>query len=105
MPRSQSTQIKSIMYPEIKKSGKNFHAQNMKNLKEQQVVNRAKKEEKENFVPGIYFNLNQLAELEKIEGVGKSIATKIVELFDTGSMAELDEFLQKTLLKTGMMPI
>jgi DNA polymerase (family 10) len=37
-----------------------------------------------------------LTELEKIEGIGKSIATKIVELFDTGSMAELDEFLDKT---------
>lgn len=37
-----------------------------------------------------------LAELEKIDGIGKSIATKIIELLETESMVELDEFLDKT---------
>jgi DNA polymerase (family 10) len=36
------------------------------------------------------------AELEKIEGVGKSLAGKINELLETGTMAELDELLALT---------
>jgi DNA polymerase (family 10) len=36
------------------------------------------------------------AELEKIDGIGKSTATKITELLETGTMAELDELLDKT---------
>ncbi|WP_094570199.1 DNA polymerase/3'-5' exonuclease PolX [Mucilaginibacter xinganensis] len=36
------------------------------------------------------------AELEKIEGIGKSTAGKITELLERGSMAELDEMLAKT---------
>jgi DNA polymerase (family 10) len=35
-------------------------------------------------------------QLEKIDGIGKSIATKIIELLETGTMAELDELLAKT---------
>ncbi len=35
-------------------------------------------------------------ELEKVEGIGKSIAAKITELLETGTMAELDELLAKT---------
>lgn len=35
-------------------------------------------------------------ELEKIDGIGKSIASKITELLQTGTMAELDELLDKT---------
>src|ERR1700753_636228 len=35
-------------------------------------------------------------ELEKIDGIGKSIATKIAELFATGTMAELQELLDVT---------
>jgi DNA polymerase (family 10) len=36
------------------------------------------------------------AELEKVDGIGKSIAGKITELLETGTMAELDELLEKT---------
>ncbi|MDB5125358.1 MAG: polymerase/3-5 exonuclease PolX [Mucilaginibacter sp.] len=35
-------------------------------------------------------------QLEKVDGIGKSIAAKIVELLETGTMAELDELLAKT---------
>ncbi|MEO7212766.1 helix-hairpin-helix domain-containing protein [Mucilaginibacter sp.] len=37
-----------------------------------------------------------IAELEKIDGIGKSLAAKIAELLETGSMAELQEMLEKT---------
>ncbi|WP_259067434.1 helix-hairpin-helix domain-containing protein [Mucilaginibacter sp. X4EP1] len=36
------------------------------------------------------------AELEKVDGIGKSIAGKIIELFETDTMAELEELLEKT---------
>jgi DNA polymerase (family 10) len=36
------------------------------------------------------------AELEKIDGVGKSIAAKVTELLETGTMAELKEMLDAT---------
>ncbi|CAN5531077.1 helix-hairpin-helix domain-containing protein [soil metagenome] len=35
-------------------------------------------------------------QLEKIEGIGKSIAAKITELFETGTIAEMTELLQAT---------
>ncbi|WP_295669050.1 DNA polymerase/3'-5' exonuclease PolX [uncultured Mucilaginibacter sp.] len=35
-------------------------------------------------------------ELEKIDGIGKSTAAKITELLETGTMAELEELLEKT---------
>ena len=35
-------------------------------------------------------------ELEKIDGIGKSIATKIIELMQTGTMVELEELLAAT---------
>ena len=35
-------------------------------------------------------------EIEKIDGIGKSIAAKIVELLDSGGIAELNELLAKT---------
>ena len=35
-------------------------------------------------------------QLEKIDGIGKSTAAKIIELMDTGTMAELEEMLEKT---------
>ena len=35
-------------------------------------------------------------ELEKIDGIGKSLAAKIVELLNTGTMAEMDELLEAT---------
>lgn len=37
-----------------------------------------------------------VAELEKIDGIGKSLAAKIAELLETGTMAELQEILDKT---------
>jgi DNA polymerase (family X) len=37
-----------------------------------------------------------LAELEKIDGIGKSLAGKITELLDTGTLAEMDELLGNT---------
>lgn len=37
-----------------------------------------------------------LQELEKIEGIGKGIATKIVEMQNSGSLQELDELEEKT---------
>ncbi|MCO5934418.1 helix-hairpin-helix domain-containing protein [Mucilaginibacter sp. RB4R14] len=36
------------------------------------------------------------AELENIDGIGKSIASKIVELLETGTMTELQDMLDKT---------
>jgi len=35
-------------------------------------------------------------QLEKIDGIGKSIATKIIELLETGTMVELEELLAAT---------
>ena len=36
------------------------------------------------------------AELEKIDGIGKSLAAKIVELLETGTMAEMDQLIDNT---------
>jgi DNA polymerase (family 10) len=36
------------------------------------------------------------AELEKIDGIGKSTATKITELLETGTIAEMEDLLAKT---------
>ena len=38
----------------------------------------------------------KLSELEKIDGIGKSTGTKIVELMETGEMTELTDLLAKT---------
>ncbi|MBD1366319.1 DNA polymerase/3'-5' exonuclease PolX [Mucilaginibacter sp. ZT4R22] len=37
-----------------------------------------------------------VVELEKIDGIGKSLASKIAELLETGTMAELQDMLDKT---------
>lgn len=37
-----------------------------------------------------------LQELEKVDGIGKSIAAKVIELFDTGTIAEMEELLANT---------
>jgi hypothetical protein len=50
IPRSQSSNIKDMIYPENKKPLKNFHTNNLKTLKQKQIDNRVKKEEKENFI-------------------------------------------------------
>jgi DNA polymerase (family 10) len=37
-----------------------------------------------------------LAELEKIDGIGKSTATKVIELLETGTIAEMQELIDAT---------
>lgn len=37
-----------------------------------------------------------LEQLEKVNGIGKSIASKIIELFETGTIAEMQELLDNT---------
>jgi DNA polymerase (family 10) len=37
-----------------------------------------------------------LEQLEKVDGIGKSIASKIIELFENGTIAEMDELLATT---------
>ncbi len=37
-----------------------------------------------------------LEQLEKVDGIGKSIASKIIELFETGTIAEMQELLDNT---------
>ncbi|WP_299286615.1 DNA polymerase/3'-5' exonuclease PolX [uncultured Mucilaginibacter sp.] len=41
-------------------------------------------------------NGKSIAELDKIDGIGKSIAEKIVELFETGSLKETEHYLSIT---------
>ena len=41
-----------MIYPEQKKSLKNFHGDNLKAIKQKQHNNRLKKEEKDNFISG-----------------------------------------------------
>lgn len=53
MPRSQSTTIKNMMYPESKKVDKTYLTKNMQAIKQKQQENRVKKEDKENAIPGI----------------------------------------------------
>lgn len=59
LPRSQSTQIKHMIYPE-RKMDKTVHQKNINELKAKQNENRKKKEDKENFIPGILFFIKYL---------------------------------------------
>lgn len=43
--------IKDLMYPDNKKVNKGSHKKNLKTIKEKQEMNRAKKEEKEQYIP------------------------------------------------------
>ena len=52
VPRSQSSSIKSMIYPEVKRTNKNFHKNNMTTLRNMQQENKVKKDEKENHIPG-----------------------------------------------------
>jgi len=54
LPRSQSSQMKNVLYPEQRKMDKAVHQKNIQALKSKQVTNRQKKEEMENAVPGIF---------------------------------------------------
>jgi len=58
LPRSQSTQIKNVIYPEVKKMDKAVHQKNIQALKSKQETNRQKKEDLENFQPGKPIKLN-----------------------------------------------
>ena len=51
LPRSQSTQIKNMIYPE-KKMDKAVHQKNINELRLKQNQNRQKKDDKENNIPG-----------------------------------------------------
>ena len=51
VPRSQSSTIKDMIYPDVKKTNKNFHKNNINSLRKMQFDNKLKKEEKENYVP------------------------------------------------------
>lgn len=53
LPRSQSTQIKNVLYPENKKMDKAVHQKNIQALKSKQITNRQKKEDIENAIPSI----------------------------------------------------
>lgn len=53
LPRSQSTQVKNMIYPDSKKMDKAVHQKNIIALKEKQIQNRQKKEEEENYIPRI----------------------------------------------------
>lgn len=48
--RSQQSQIKDLLYPDIKKPTKNLHYKNLTQIKIQEEKNRLKKTEKENYV-------------------------------------------------------
>jgi hypothetical protein len=52
LPRSQSSQIKHMIYPE-RKMDKAVHQKNLKDLKLKQDINKQRREEKENTTPGI----------------------------------------------------
>jgi hypothetical protein len=54
MQRSQSSAIKAMIYPEVKKTDKNFHSKNISDLRKLQTDQRNKKHEKENFVARKY---------------------------------------------------
>lgn len=54
LPRSQSSQIKNVLYPEHRKMDKAVHQKNIQELKMKQMTNRQRKDEIENAVPGIY---------------------------------------------------
>lgn len=51
LPRSQSSQIKNVLYPEHKKMDKAVHQKNIQALKSKQITNRRKKDDIENAIP------------------------------------------------------
>lgn len=52
--KSQQSQIKSLLYPEVPKPNKNVHKKNLVLIKQKQEQNRQKRYEKENFVERTY---------------------------------------------------
>ncbi len=77
MPRSQISAAKDMIYPEVKKTNNTFHKSNLESIKKQQVENKIKKEEKENYVPR-KFKLN-LAEPYKLKEF-KAVPSKLSQL-------------------------
>ncbi len=53
LPRSQSSQIKNMMYPEHKKMDKSVHQKNIQALKSKQITNKQKKDDIENATPSM----------------------------------------------------
>ena len=53
LPRSQTSQMKNVLYPETKKMDKSVHQKNIQALKDKQSNNRQKKDDIENSTPGI----------------------------------------------------
>jgi hypothetical protein len=54
--RSQSSAIKSLIYPEKKVERKNYQFQNKQGIKKIQEENKTKKEEKENNLQRMYLH-------------------------------------------------
>lgn len=51
--KSNDSQIKSLIYPEVRKPDKSFHKKNLYRIKQKQKENRIKKQEKENYIERI----------------------------------------------------
>jgi hypothetical protein len=80
IPRSQSTTIKNMIYPEVKKGDKTFHKKNIENLKKKQSDNRIKREEKENHVPGIsiYLIIAEPYKLKEFKNVESKLSKMVI---------------------------
>jgi hypothetical protein len=84
LPRSQTTQIKNMMYPEHKKIDKAVHQKNIQALKSKQINNRQKKDDLENAIPGkIYLNklLVEPYKLKQFKQVESKLAKTLVIYF------------------------
>ena len=53
VPRSQSTAIKNVIYPNSKKQDLTHHKKNIDSLKQKQIVNKQKKDDQENYIKRI----------------------------------------------------
>ena len=52
VPRSQSTNIKNIIYPQNQKMNPKIHKNNLESIKKKQEENKQKKDFDENHIPG-----------------------------------------------------
>jgi hypothetical protein len=52
IPRSQSTTIKHMIYPDHAKSDPKFHKNNLDSIKKKQIENRQKRDYEVNHIPG-----------------------------------------------------
>mgnify|MGYP007031241924 CR=1 FL=1 len=53
IPRSQSTSIKHMIYPDQPKVNQKFHKNNLNSIKKKQEENRQRKDYEENHIPRI----------------------------------------------------